>query len=497
MKNIVFLLIISAIFSISCGSHFNPKYYYNNNSSSDNGPGDSEDIGGGGENLDPDDDPFYDNGDRPWNHPDYGFSMNFDEYVIEAKFDANNRPTYKLVPGKWNIGDSSKNEYWYNGPDTEGGGTTIGSMKYYLYKGNNHLFAADSGYNKSDRLDRFYFYRFEGSAFGVDVKNCLIAIDTYSKLVFAFGVPSSWKKPVNLPGVPYAPSAWQAVENGWEAGYGNNIKSYFNSVSGIQYFYEYDPVGVVRPDGTIEIYEWCLSSIGNNNKYAPRVEGDKIDLDRPIAKIGSPGRSPYMPIKVEETIKDTITVTAKSIENISMKSKEKTQGKWHDKAYIMKVLRAAVYNDLSSPEYVKLTDVNGYDSYGTPTMIGSAYAINIGATDTFNVSEEYVLENIKSQNAYIELDTRIWVYDTRNSFIAGHYVETAGGPRNKMTDYENPKIKFRYDSATDSIVFDSISYEEGITIDKSFSVKKGSSKYFTILLYKNGEQCRITYTIGF
>ena len=494
MKNIVFLLIISAIFSISCGSHFNPKYYYNNNSSSDNGPGDSEDIGGGGENLDPNDDPFYDNGDRPWNHPDYGFSMDFDEYVIEASFDKQNRPSYKLVKGTWNQGDVQKNEYLYNGNNTSAAGNNVSSVVYYLYKGKNPTFKPDTSYNQSDRLERFYFYRFTGSALGiVDLDNFLIAIDTYSKLVFAFAVPSLWDDIVGNA----VPDQWSAVENGWEADSGNNSKVWFNQTDGIRYFYEYDPVGVVHSDGTIEIYDWCLSSIANNNRYAPRVDGNKIDLTRKIAKENFPGRSPYMPIKVEETIKDTITVTAKSIENISMKSKEKTQGKWHDKAYIMKVLRAAVYNDLSSPEYVKLTDVNGYDSYGTPTTIGSAYAINIGATDTFNVSEEYVLENIKSQNAYIELDTRIWVYDTRNSFIAGHYVETAGGPRNKMTDYENPKIKFRYDSATDSIVFDSISSEEGITIDKSFSVKKGSSKDFTILLDKNGEQCRITYTIGF
>ena len=93
MKKIIFLLIISSILIISCGSHFNPRYYYNRGSSS-SGNTDSPDIGGGGEGLSPEDDPFVDyDGSRPWNDPDYGFKMNFDEYVIEAKFDENNRPT--------------------------------------------------------------------------------------------------------------------------------------------------------------------------------------------------------------------------------------------------------------------------------------------------------------------------------------------------------------------------------------------------------------------
>ena len=91
MKNVVFLLIISSIFAISCGSHFNPKYYYNKGSSSSGNITESPDIGGGGDGLAPGDDPFFNDGNRPWNDPDYNFKMNFDDYVIQAKFDGENR----------------------------------------------------------------------------------------------------------------------------------------------------------------------------------------------------------------------------------------------------------------------------------------------------------------------------------------------------------------------------------------------------------------------
>ena len=58
-------------------------------------------------------DPFQ-NGE--WNDPNYRFSMNFDNMVIQASFDGNNRPSYKLVNGGWNSGSAQKS-YYYNGHD--------------------------------------------------------------------------------------------------------------------------------------------------------------------------------------------------------------------------------------------------------------------------------------------------------------------------------------------------------------------------------------------
>ena len=68
----------------------------------------------------------------------------------------------------------------------------------------------------------------------------------------------------------------------------------------------------MHSDGNIEIYDWCIQSIANNNRYAPRVEGGKIDLSRDIADIGKPGRSPYMPMKVVQ--KNKIALNIQNIE---------------------------------------------------------------------------------------------------------------------------------------------------------------------------------------
>ena len=514
MKNIVFLLIILAIFSISCGSHFNPRYYYNRGSGGSSSNPDGPNIGGGGEGLDPKDDPFVDyDGSRPWNDPDYNFKMDFDNYVIEAQFDGNNRPTYKLVRGTWNKGDESKNEYWYNGPDSEGGGTTIGSMKYYLYKGMNHLFASDSEYNKSDRLDRFYFYRFEGSAFGVSIKNCLIAIDTYSKLVFAFGVPNLWKKPVNVPGVPYAPAGWQAVENGWEAKYEVNTKDQFANVDGIQYFYEYDPVGVVKANGEIEIFQWCLDSIGDNSKYAPRVKGNVIDLARKIAsETEKEGRSPYMPIKVS-TKKDIVTITVNSLKNLDMQSKEFFIGidrGVKDLAYYTYTIAAAGYNNSIPQDYTKIVDLDPQPGMVNNIDIDDVTKLNIGQQINFDNSQSFSMNDIDKNGATIDLSSRIHKYNKETGFadVAAFGRHGSG----EVAILGEPKVKLKYDSTQGGFVFDkensimsSTSTTAVITFDNSdtFILKKGETKEIVLKytwtkgLNTSGESVEIKYTLTF
>ena len=310
MNKIKLLIIISmiSIFMMSCGSGFNPMLYYNRSSKTlEKNP--EVDLGGGDEVINPDKDPFV-QGD--WNKEDYKFDGSIiKNYFFTSSFDSKNVPTYKFMRDSsksWAVSDSSKSEYTYDGTSFNNlaQGYKIDPANFYRYDGKNPLVAATSSYNQSERLKRFIFYRLQGHAVIVPLNNYLIAVDTYSKLVFAFGVPSLWKKPVNIIGVPYAPAGWQAVENGWEAKYEVNTQDRFANVNGIQYFYEYDPVGVVKANGEIEIFHWCLDSIGDNSKYAPRVKGNAIDLDRPIAsETEKEGRSPYMPIKVS-TKKDIV-----------------------------------------------------------------------------------------------------------------------------------------------------------------------------------------------
>ena len=303
MKKIYLLLLIVYVFIISCGGHFfNPRYYYNKGgTSSDNGNsgGNGEDIGGGEEGLSPDEDPFQ----KPeLNDPGYGgFEINLDDMVIIASFDGQNRPSYRLEkrPSAWQLKDPSRKEYTYAGDPTSAGGTGISSVTYYMYKNFNPNYSSDSKYNQSERLNRFYFYRFTGKGGGVaDLNNYLIAIDRYTKLVFAFAVPIEWK--TIMPGFPKAPKEWGPVESGYEIDVDSGTKSFF-SKDGITYFYEYDPVGIVKSDGNILVYEWCLNSIGNRSKYGPQFDGTVGDTSRKVADYNGPGRSPYMPLKVSDS----------------------------------------------------------------------------------------------------------------------------------------------------------------------------------------------------
>ena len=302
MKKIYLLLFtIISIFIMSCGgTYFNPKYYYGKNTSKMEQSGTEEtppDLGGGDENLSPEEDPFQ----RPEvNDPNAnGFTLDLDKLVIEASFDEKNRPTYKLVAGTWIPGTEGKNDYYYNGNDTTAAGYPMSSVKYYMYKQKNPTYDINSSYNQSSRMDRFYFYKFYGEYLSVGSTNYLIAIDKYTKLVFAYAVPTKWKNML----VRNAPETWGAVELGWEADgnvTGNPKKIYF-AVDGIKYFYEYDPVGIVKQDGTIEIYQWCLDSIGLHNLYAPQFNGTVGDTNRAVATYNKPGRSPYMPFKVSDS----------------------------------------------------------------------------------------------------------------------------------------------------------------------------------------------------
>ncbi|ACN83369.1 hypothetical protein JQ824_01450 [Brachyspira hyodysenteriae] len=520
MKKIIFLLIIlfvSFTFIISCGNYFNPRYYYNNRGSSSEGNvPDNPDLGGGGEGLAPEDDPFQ-TGD--WNRPDYGgFTLDLDNLVIRADFDGNNRPTYRLEKGTWDPYPAS-NAYKNGGNlSCEAGNFSIGSVTYYLYKGKNPNYSIDSKYNQSSRLERFYFYRLKGSSAGKDVNNYLICIDKYSKLVFAFAVPMAWENVL----IKYMPISWGAVESGYEI-YETGGEVYFNKTDGIQYFYEYDPVGIVHEDGTIEIYQWCSDSIGNNKLYGPRVEGNKIDLSRPIASKGVAGRSPYMPIKVEATVKDNVTIMAKSFKNISARSAEGYLS-WslkpqyddiRDYGYFTYTISASAYNSEISDG--TLTDIEHLDPRDS-SLTGMIYVNEVKKIDknnyiNFNSSKSFEIKNI-NENVCIDLASRIFKYNTLKA-IGITCIDTDNfgkGGSGEVASKDMPKLKLKYDADNEQFVVDianSVMNNDGLSTTISyytpdFTLKRGETKDLTIR-YKwmkgndasNGEEVEVTYSLKF
>ncbi len=564
MKNItkLFLFIfILGLFFVSCRSRYNPKYYYSKSSSSEiNSPGDNFPGDDLPDDIFPDDDyineiptwgniPIWGGSNSgtnggssggtvtvyldpfkygEWNDPNYKFSMNFDNMLIRASFDGNNRPTYKLVSGNWNFKNASYNTYGYDGPDTSGSGQSIKSVQYWLYKGKNPLFAADSRYNKSDRLSRFYFYRFNGMALGlVYTDNFLVAIDKYSKLVFAYAVPVEWKQ--YIAGTPKAPVKWGSVDAGWEADYNGGGRVNFK-VSGASYFYEYDPIGIVKPNGDIEIYKWCSDSIGNNKRYGPRIEGGNYhDLSRPIATYGMAGRSPYIPIKTNittggsnssggididddfifeggETTKDIITITVNNFKNIvawtwhynavaMIKDLKRSVGFYHYK------IGGKVYdaNYPSEIEYIaSMDDIPSVVNYSQLRKLDWDEQINISK------SKSYEIEDIKrDKDIYLDLAADIAKYNLNLNFV-----DTIGFGKNYsgwVANKDSQKVRLIFDPSKDAFVVDSVKDENGfsdITVDKDFTLKRGEKKDFTIKYVWKGltgynEKAELTYTLEF
>ena len=481
MKNTIFIILsilFMAIFFNTCTKHFNPLYYYQEMARRDNDiSGDTEEPEVGGEGILSDaEDPFiYDANTKPWNDPNYrDFTLDLDtEYVIAASFGLKNEPTYMLIKDDtWKPLDLSRNEYYYDGTNTKAAGFSVSKVKYYMYKNMNPTFSSTSAYNKSDRLDRFWFYRFTGTA-GLSTDNYLIAIDSYSKLVFAFAIPTKWKTIVGIP----APIEWGAVELGWEASADSatlNEQVKF-AVDGLTYFYEYDPVGIVHSDGTIEIYDWCTSSIANDNSYAPRLDGSPTDLARQIANYGFAGRSPYLPIKIVEKNKIALQVQDLQIQNISAQSfVDKLTGKdeYTNYAGFSYDIRLGYNLNTDSPV------LNTIASKEEPSLFFDSLAlVNVGETKSI-LSTVYTLDvqYEDKDEVYFYLDASITMYD-RTYKIPQIVNNTV------LIEKEKPLIKFRYDKTQSAFVFDSVNVDiNTVSYTQNFTLKKGETKQFEITI---------------
>ena len=349
-----------------------------------------------------------------------------------------------------------------------------------------------------------------GSSAGKKVDNFLICIDTYSKLVFAFGVPTKWTKVV----IAQMPIEWSAVEVGWEADAYSNSPIYFNNTEGVQYFYEYDPVGIVLPDKTIKIFDWCLTSIGNN-RYAPRVKDNVIDLDRPIASATeTEGRSPYMPIKVEAGTKDNIIIMAKSLKNISVKSREAVfgfMGSPKKNAWFTYTIAGVAYNNEMGSGVLQNIENLDPKSESMTGMIYLSETKNIGINQQADFSSQIVneIKNI-DKGATIELASRVDKYNKETGFAdTAKFGQYGSG---NMAAISAPILKLKYDVDNEQFVVDTensvINNDElSTTISyytPNFTLKRGDTKDITIRYKwmkgndtKNGEEVEITYTLKF
>ncbi|WP_304353832.1 hypothetical protein [Brachyspira innocens] len=295
-KSYLLFLVMVSMFMMSCGGHFfNPRYYYGKSSSSEaEEQAPAEDIGvGGGSDVPEDQDPFK---VGEWNDINYKFDgKKISDFLFAASFDGKNVPVYSFFKDgtQWAVSDAATAEKKYNAKDgaNTAQGYSITGATFYRYDAKNPLVAPESDYNKSERMERFVFYRLVGKAVVVPLNNYLIAVDTYSKLVFAYGKITKTGSTMGQ----YYPTAFEAVEL-----HGDKRP-----------FYEYDPIGFMSYDEvkdvmTLTLYrEYQEEMAVDANAFFPKIH----DSTRAVAGYEdkeSAGLSPYYYVNVADIKPETI-----------------------------------------------------------------------------------------------------------------------------------------------------------------------------------------------
>ncbi|WP_024466723.1 hypothetical protein [Treponema pedis] len=201
----------------------------------------------------------------------------FDEWVVRIKDMDGIVASYRFENGS---GDE------WRGSDAGYGLKKIWNLKYFRYKTRKDRWHGSfiPKYNPYD--ERFYFYRFTADSLGGSVDNSMFCVDRYSKFLFSYSEPSSIKW-IGNDGIP---GAWKDYE---ENSVGEHI--YFDKP-----FYMSDPVGYVRADGSVVIYEWYKERI-RATKYSAVTNGTVLAERSP----SKPGYSPY---------RENIEVTKYSVE---------------------------------------------------------------------------------------------------------------------------------------------------------------------------------------
>ena len=517
MKKLHILLVAIMLMLIACARPFDSRYYYNKKVDSSKGENIDTTPETPPEAVDPNEDPFL-NGD--WNKPNYGgYDANkFDTWLFKASFQKDKLPIYTFFDDDkgraWLANGSDWNNkpaYYYKGIDGENYADSsimkadITDLTVYKYKSENPLYSS-SGYLPG-RIDRFNFYSINGKAAIVTLKQYLIAVDTYSKFIFAYGAIT---KVESVFGGEKVPMGFEAIEKYAEK----------------RPFFEYDPIGYVNSDGSVVLFEHYIKEfVASPTTYEPKIHLEFTNMAKHDSK--GQGYSPYLPKKdLESATLDEITVSAKSLKNISVKSKAGYLN-WGTPTYPDDVIlnfgyftyaiSAVAYDTNSTKKAESIEELypNGVSTTEATTLDYNKLKIDIASSKTFTSSKIFTIKNIKENGAYIDLASTVYKYNTLKAAIFGTYLDTGNlgkGGSGIMSEISAPILKLKYDSKADAFVIDekaSIIKNENtaITINnytKNFQLKIGESKDITITYNwlkgndtSKGEEFEITYTLSF
>ena len=481
MKAIIKISILIILFIVSCTNSFNPKYfYYNKNKNIQTENGSSEDLDNT-EYVDPAKDPFK-NGE--WNNINYGFDgSKIPSWFLKVSFGDGNVPSYGFFnPNdgrRWIDGDLSKNEKYFDG-SKDGNRVTsplsvaIDPLKIYRYDYKNPLVTPNSSYNLSERMKRFLFIRIDGEAV-IKLDQYLIAIDTYSKFIFAYAkITETGKAPVV--GTPY-PTKFEPIEK------------YVDK----RPFYEYDPIGFVQSDGTIILYQEYKDEMRKGaTDYVPSIHRVSSKV-RDMAKhnVNNPGRSPYLLLEDEENFA-TLIVKSKSIKNIDIKSQTYSifgRPTTKNEAYLVYATRTATYQDGDSKEYKMLANYRRGEELGFGATGSSIITIKNGETIENIVEHRYTIKDLKSTVFYIDIDTQFIKYNWRLGF------PDYRGTVTKLSTYDNSLATFKYDPSTSTLSIKTKKDKIKNIDSESIIIKKGETKNIKISYTNNNENWEVEYTI--
>lgn len=518
----LFIFLIAILFIYSCGSYFNPKYYFFKNKIENNGSSGSS-GGNSGIYIQPEDnkDPFKEH--QWWNDPnncEFNAS-DIDRWFLKVEFLANDYPSYRFLTKSeekaghvWVVSNEQSQAYLDQGEVCNTTAVTGVSIKpvakvtgvtYTKYKGlNARFFTPDGDYHNvypgKDKISRFYFYYFTGTPeMAKFLENCLIAVDTYSKLLFYYGRPQSdypnppsWQKPSNLVD-KYSPTGyWISIDEG------------INDKGQNYPFYEYDPVGYVKKDGTVVIFEWFekrLKGNHNNDPVKSDPKGNIVPNPNTNPPTSTTGRSPYAfysPLAQKDKTKITISTT-KLINYTVFSYNYGAFGLGKEElpyAYIAYASYGAAYQNESSKSVEMISDINKGEAYGWK-LASSVPKINKNGGEMIKEGSKYFeLYGIDTKDTFIELSLKLIKHDENTKFVDQG---TAGPGPLVYFDEKDPILVLKYDKDSDSFKYSSTKGNKQIEVDSNLSIKRGENKEFTVKFKdsNNGNEFGVVFKIDF
>lgn len=184
-------------------------------------------------------------------------SAKFDEWILNMPSMDGIIASYKFREGSW----SGSPEMVDNVPSGIGSGIKrIWDVKVYRYKNRTDRWAAIGYMPAPDPKDeRFHFFKFAatsaGGAVGGKHGSSMFCVDRYSKFLFYYSEPT---KITSVFG--------NAVPEDW-TDYAAPTEGQHTQFS--EPFYMTDPVGFVKEDGSVVLYQWIKDNI-NNADYHPK-----------------------------------------------------------------------------------------------------------------------------------------------------------------------------------------------------------------------------------